>query len=90
MQIFLLQGRLIFGPDARSLLLTIFLIVVPAAIFCVFVARKLKDDFSHHLGISILVVGIVLTLLVSSLPFLSSVIFFSSIFVLLLAEAPYA
>jgi hypothetical protein len=27
---------------------------------------------------------------VSSLPFLSSVIFFSSIFVLLLAEAPYA
>ncbi|KAF9671749.1 hypothetical protein SADUNF_Sadunf12G0080700 [Salix dunnii] len=61
--IFLLQGRLIFGPDARSLLLTIFLIVVPAAVFCVFVARKLMDCFSHHLGISILVIGIALTLL---------------------------
>ncbi|KAH8492802.1 hypothetical protein Peur_072610 [Populus x canadensis] len=70
--IFLLQGRLIFGPDARSLLLTIFLIVVPAAIFCVFVARKLKDDFSHHLGISILVVAIVLTLLDLTLLLLTS------------------
>ncbi|KAL9372889.1 hypothetical protein Peur_035133 [Populus x canadensis] len=69
---FLLQGRLIFGPDARSLLLTIFLIVAPAAIFCVFVARKLTDDFSHHLGISILVVAIVLTLLDLTLLLLTS------------------
>lgn len=71
----------------RSLLLTIFLIVVPAAVFFVFVARKLMDCFSHHLGISILVIGIVLTLLVSSFPFSSS--FFSPISVLLLAESPY-
>ncbi|KAJ6882552.1 protein S-acyltransferase 7 [Populus alba x Populus x berolinensis] len=69
---FLLHGRLIFGPDARSLLLTIFLIVAPAAIFCVFVARKLKDDCSHHLGISILVVAIVLTLLDLTLLLLTS------------------
>ncbi|KAJ6339514.1 hypothetical protein OIU77_007468 [Salix suchowensis] len=60
---FLLQGRLIFGPDARSILLTIFLIVVPAVVFCVFVARKLVDDFSHHWGISIVVFVVVLTLL---------------------------
>uniref|UniRef100_A0A6N2NH19 S-acyltransferase n=1 Tax=Salix viminalis TaxID=40686 RepID=A0A6N2NH19_SALVM len=60
---FLLQGRLIFGPDARSILLTIFLIVVPAVVFCVFVARKLVDDFSHHWGISIVVFVVALTLL---------------------------
>ncbi|KAJ4850139.1 hypothetical protein Tsubulata_000617 [Turnera subulata] len=60
---FLLQGRLIFGPDARSVLLTMFLIVAPVAVFCVFVARKLMDDFHHHLGISIIVVVVVLTVL---------------------------
>ncbi|OAY48006.1 probable protein S-acyltransferase 7 [Manihot esculenta] len=59
--IFFLKGRLIFGPDARSLLLTIFLIVAPVAIFCVFVARKLMDDFPHDWGISILVITVVLT-----------------------------
>ncbi|KAF2312826.1 hypothetical protein P3X46_023555 [Hevea brasiliensis] len=59
--IFFLKGRLIFGPDARSLLLTIFLIVAPIAIFCVFVARKLMDDFPHHWGISIVVIVVVLT-----------------------------
>ncbi|GKV17388.1 hypothetical protein SLEP1_g27903 [Rubroshorea leprosula] len=60
--IFCLQGRLIFGPDARSLFVTIFLIVVPVAIFCVFVARKLLEDFPHHWGISIMVIVVVLTL----------------------------
>ncbi|XP_052183137.1 probable protein S-acyltransferase 7 isoform X2 [Diospyros lotus] len=39
-----------------------FLIVAPVAVFCVFVARKLLDDFSHHLGILIMVVVIVFTL----------------------------
>ncbi|MQM20139.1 hypothetical protein Taro_053154 [Colocasia esculenta] len=58
---FLLQGRLVFGPDARSLFLTIFLIVAPVSIFCVFVARKLMDDFPHHWGISIMVVAIAFT-----------------------------
>ncbi|KAL6996890.1 putative protein S-acyltransferase 7 [Sarracenia purpurea var. burkii] len=60
--VFFLQGRFIFGPDARSVLLTIFLIVAPVAVFCVFVARKLMDDFSHHLGILIMVVVVVFTL----------------------------
>ncbi|XP_044503702.1 probable protein S-acyltransferase 7 [Mangifera indica] len=60
--IFLLHGRLIFGPDVRSLFFTIFLIVAPVIIFCVFVARKLMDDFPHHLGISIMVLVVAFTL----------------------------
>lgn len=67
LQIFFLQGRFIFGPDVRSLALTIFLIVAPVTVFCVFVARKLMDDFSNHLGVSIMVVAIVFTLYVRSL-----------------------
>ncbi|KAG4182393.1 hypothetical protein ERO13_A09G038500v2 [Gossypium hirsutum] len=59
--IFLFQGRFIFGPDVRSLGLTILLIVAPVSIFCVFVARKLMDDFSHHLGNLIMVVAVVFT-----------------------------
>ncbi|GAV74711.1 zf-DHHC domain-containing protein [Cephalotus follicularis] len=59
--IFLCHGRLIFGPDARSLFFTVFLIVAPIVIFCVFVARKLMNDF-HHRGILIMVVVVVLTL----------------------------
>ncbi|KAG5537250.1 hypothetical protein RHGRI_024637 [Rhododendron griersonianum] len=59
--VFLLQGRFIVGPDASSLFFTIFLIAAPVAIFCVFVARKLMD-ISHHLGILITVVVVVLTL----------------------------
>ncbi|XWS51469.1 hypothetical protein CRYUN_Cryun12cG0179000 [Craigia yunnanensis] len=60
--VFVLGGRLIFGPDVRSLFFTIFLIAAPVAVFCVFVARKLMDDFPHHLGISIMAVVVALTL----------------------------
>ncbi|XP_030542347.1 probable protein S-acyltransferase 6 [Rhodamnia argentea] len=60
--IFGLRGRLIFGPDAGSLLLTLLLIIVPVAVFCIFVARKFINDYQHHLGISIMVVVLVLTL----------------------------
>ncbi|GFS34360.1 DHHC-type zinc finger family protein [Actinidia rufa] len=70
--IFFLQGRFIFGPDVRSLVLTIFLIVAPVTIFCVFVARKLMDDFSHHLGISIMVVAVAFTSYVLVLLLLTS------------------
>lgn len=66
LQKFFLQGRFIFGPDVRSLGLTIFLIVAPVTIFCIFVAGKLMDDFGHHWGISIMVVAVVFTLYVSS------------------------
>ncbi|CAK9175149.1 unnamed protein product [Ilex paraguariensis] len=70
--IFFLQGRFIFGPDVRSLALTIFLIVAPVTVFCVFVARKLMDDFSHHFGISIMVVAVVFTFYVLVLLLLTS------------------
>nr|XP_029116627.1 probable protein S-acyltransferase 7 isoform X2 [Elaeis guineensis]XP_029116628.1 probable protein S-acyltransferase 7 isoform X2 [Elaeis guineensis] len=39
-----------------------FLIIAPVSIFCVFVARKLMDDFSRHSGISIMVVAVAFTL----------------------------
>lgn len=70
--IFFLRGRLIFGPDARSLLLTVFLIVAPVTVFCVFVARKLINDFCHHLGILIMVLPAVFALYVLVLLLLTS------------------
>ncbi|KAF7834064.1 putative protein S-acyltransferase 5 [Senna tora] len=62
--VFLLQGRLIFGPDVKSIFLSIFLIVAPVAVFCAFVARKLLDDFPHHSGLSIMIIVVVLTIFV--------------------------
>ncbi|XP_071722702.1 probable protein S-acyltransferase 7 [Rutidosis leptorrhynchoides] len=61
--IFLFGGRFIFGPDARSIFFSIFLIVAPVVVFCVFVARKLMDDFPNNWGISIMVVAVVITFL---------------------------
>ncbi|GMI75698.1 hypothetical protein like AT3G26935 [Hibiscus trionum] len=60
--IFVFGGRLIFGPDVRSLFFTIILIAAPVAVFCVFVARKLMDEFPHHIGISIMAIAVALTL----------------------------
>ena len=62
---FILQGRFIFGPDVRSVFMTIFLIVAPVAVFCVFVARKMVDDFAGDWGWSIMVVAVVFTVYVS-------------------------
>ncbi|XP_044501134.1 probable protein S-acyltransferase 7 [Mangifera indica] len=59
--IFFLKGRFIFGPDVRSLGLTIFLIVAPVAVFCAFVARKLICNYSPYWGISIMVIAVVFT-----------------------------
>ncbi|KAF3435285.1 hypothetical protein FNV43_RR22372 [Rhamnella rubrinervis] len=59
--IFFCDGMFIFGPDVRSLALTIFLIVAPVTVFCIFVARKLMDDYSHHWGISIMVAAALFT-----------------------------
>ncbi|XP_061341654.1 probable protein S-acyltransferase 7 isoform X2 [Gastrolobium bilobum] len=69
---FFLQGRFIFGPDVRSLALTFSFIIVPVAVFCVFVARKLLDDFSDHLGITIMAVAVVFTIYVLVLLLLTS------------------
>lgn len=58
---FFCGGRLVFGPDVRSLLLTLILILAPIAIFCVFVGRHLMKDFPHHSGIAIMVVAVTAT-----------------------------
>lgn len=49
----------------RSLFLTIFLILAPVVVFCIFVARHLINDFPDHWGISIMVIVIVFTIYVS-------------------------
>ncbi|CAH9067448.1 unnamed protein product [Cuscuta epithymum] len=65
---FFLGGRLIFGPDARSLLVSILLITVPVATFCVFVARHLRHQFSpHNVGYAVLGVPIAFTIHVLAL-----------------------
>ncbi|KAI7727847.1 hypothetical protein M8C21_013782 [Ambrosia artemisiifolia] len=70
--IFFFQGRFVFGPDVRSLALTIFLIVAPVAVFCVFVARKLVYDFEDDWGISVMVVAILFMIHVLVLLLLTS------------------
>jgi hypothetical protein len=55
--VFLLNRRFIFGPDARSLFVTMFLIVASVQIFCPFVANKLMDKFSYALGLLVMIVA---------------------------------
>nr|GMC98797.1 protein S-acyltransferase 8-like [Ipomoea batatas] len=62
---FLLNGRLIFGPDARSLIVTLMLILVPVVIFCTFVARKFLHQFQESsAGYVIMTVTIIFTIYV--------------------------
>lgn len=56
-----------FGPDAKSLVVTLLLILVPVIIFCTSVARNLVHEFiAYNAGYAILVVAILLTVYVSS------------------------
>ncbi|XP_039019614.1 probable protein S-acyltransferase 7 [Hibiscus syriacus] len=59
---FFLGGRVIFGPDVRSIFLTISLIVIPVVLFCAFVSRRIISAFDHHLGDLIVAVLILLTI----------------------------
>ncbi|KAJ6929493.1 hypothetical protein NC652_013391 [Populus alba x Populus x berolinensis] len=64
--IFFIKGRLMFGPDTRSLVITLLLIVVPIVIFCTTVARNLLHEFpTYNAGYAILVVTIMFTIYVS-------------------------
>ncbi|XP_022773848.1 protein S-acyltransferase 8-like [Durio zibethinus] len=71
--IFLFGGRLIFGPDARSLIITLLLIIVPVIIFCTSVARNLVDEISGNItGYAILMVTVVFTIYVLLMLLLTS------------------
>ncbi|KAK8564026.1 hypothetical protein V6N12_036158 [Hibiscus sabdariffa] len=63
---FFLGGRVIFGPDVRSIFLTISLIVIPVVLFCAFVSRRIIRSFGNHTGNLIIAVLILLTIYVSS------------------------
>ena len=70
LQKFICGGRLVFGPDARSLFVTLLLIIVPVIIFCVCVASHLRHEFSsYNSGYAILAVAILFTIHVSSVNF---------------------
>ncbi|KAJ6837505.1 putative protein S-acyltransferase 7 [Iris pallida] len=69
---FFLGGRLVFGPDVKSLAITISLIVVPVILFTVFVSRKLVHEFNDNVGDLIIAIPIVLAAYDILLLFLTS------------------
>lgn len=65
-QKFCFNGRLMFGPDGKSLILTMSLIVVPVILFCSFVSSGLVHMYPHHIGNCIVAVAVVCAIYVSS------------------------
>ncbi|PIA34010.1 hypothetical protein AQUCO_03900122v1 [Aquilegia coerulea] len=66
---FFFGGRLVFGPDVRSLLLTLSLIVIPAFLFCAFISQRVVIDNQHN---TILVASVIFTAYIIVLLFLTS------------------
>lgn len=59
---------MIFGPDARSILVSASMIMVPVVIFCNFIGRHLLHEFpSYNAGYMIVVAPFLFTIYVSSL-----------------------
>ncbi|KAI4341203.1 hypothetical protein MLD38_025956 [Melastoma candidum] len=68
---FLCRGRFIFGPDASSLPLTVFLIGAPAVLFCLRML-SLIPEVNPIYGYPVLIIGSVLTVLDFIFLFLTS------------------
>ncbi|EPS66795.1 hypothetical protein M569_07980, partial [Genlisea aurea] len=69
---FFCGGRLVFGPDVKSLLLTFSLILAPVFLFWAFVAGSLIASYSGLWGVLIVVISVVLTLNIVILLLLTS------------------
>ncbi|KAL4559088.1 hypothetical protein LXL04_031221 [Taraxacum kok-saghyz] len=70
---FCLGGRLIFGPDARSILVSASMIIVPVIIFCNFIGKHLLHEFpSYNAGYMIVVAPYLFTIYVLVLLLLTS------------------
>ncbi|KAI3467838.1 hypothetical protein Pfo_024501 [Paulownia fortunei] len=69
---FIFGGRFIFGPDVRSLFLTLSLILAPVILFWAFVAKDLISEVSHGWGLLIVVVSVIFTAYIIILLFLTS------------------
>ncbi|KAM7483999.1 hypothetical protein LguiA_000008 [Lonicera macranthoides] len=69
---FFLGGRLIFGPDFRSLFLTMFLIVAPVILFYAFVSQRLVKELAPDVGHLIVAICVVFTSYIIILLFLTS------------------
>ncbi|KAL3841120.1 hypothetical protein ACJIZ3_025711 [Penstemon smallii] len=68
---FVCGGRLVFGPDAASLLLTTFMIGAPALTFCIKMLMRMPNvDFLY--GHVVLIVGVILLVLDLTFLFMTS------------------
>lgn len=86
LQLFFLGGRLIFGPDVRSLVLTVCLIVVPVIFFAATVCPQLGHEFHSQIGGWVASVAVIFTAYVSlwalySQSLQTDLYFFSPLFV---------
>ena len=68
MQRFLCGGRLIFGPDASSIVLTVALIMTPLALFVAFVSFRVADLIGNPLGTAVPATAMAVGVFVSPSP----------------------